>query len=72
MQVIDDLFLPDKPLFMFKRPGNLYDVKKKVIAGMQARHRKVTGKGHILPKQIQLIMRMPLLSIILQKNCTTR
>ncbi len=45
MQVIDDLFLPDKPFFMFKRPGNLYDFKKKVVAGMQARHRKVTGRG---------------------------
>ncbi len=45
MQVIEDLSLPDKPLFMFKRPGNLYDFKKKVVAGMKARHRKVTGRG---------------------------
>jgi hypothetical protein len=45
MQVIEDLFLPDKPLFMFKRPGNLYDFKKKVVAGMKARHGKVTGRG---------------------------
>ena len=45
MQVIEDLFLPDKPLFMFKRLGNLYDFKKKVVAGMKAQHGKVTGRG---------------------------
>jgi hypothetical protein len=45
MQVINDLFLPEKPLFMFKRPNNLYNFKKKVIAGMKAREQKVIGRG---------------------------
>ena len=57
MQVIDDLFLPDKPLFMFKRPGNLHDFKKKVVAGMKAR---LLGEEPMLPRPIRMILRMSL------------
>jgi hypothetical protein len=43
--VIEDLFLDNKPLSMFKKPPNLYDFKKKVLSAMNLRYLKVTGCG---------------------------
>ncbi len=43
--VIEDLFLDNKPLSMFKKPTNLYDFKKKVLSAMKSRYLKVTSRG---------------------------
>ncbi len=43
--MIEDLFLDNKPLSMFKKPSNLYDFKKKVPSVMKLRYIKVTGHG---------------------------
>ncbi len=42
---MDDLFLNNKLLPCFKRPSNVYDLKKKVLLAMKSRYRKVTGHG---------------------------
>jgi hypothetical protein len=43
--VMVDLFLNYKLLSFFKRPSNMYDLKKKVLLAMKSRYRKVTDRG---------------------------
>jgi hypothetical protein len=42
---MEDLFLDNKPLSMFKKPSNLYDLKKKVLLAMKSRYLNMTGHG---------------------------
>ncbi len=41
--MINDLFTDNKLLCMFKRPTNMYDFKKKVLAVMKVRHDRAAG-----------------------------
>jgi len=42
---LDDLFLNNKLLSMFKKPAHAYDFRKKVILAIKSRYLKVTGSG---------------------------